>query len=509
MEVELKLLIAPDDVPAFRQHPLIKQHAQAEPVEQEQHAIYFDTADHELRRAGAGLRVRKAGKRWTQTLKAGGSVVSGLHQRHEWESTVRGPEPDLYALRKLIDAEGPWEALIASPKFAGNLRPLFTTEVRRTTWQLRLPTGDQVECVLDEGKIANEDKSEAVSEIELELTSGDPLHLFDFALALLEHVPMRIGNHSKAERGYALGAEASSVAVKAKSLVLSKKMTIEQAFEAIVDNCLQQIQANAPGVVQSNDIDCLHQMRIGLRRLRSALALFEEMIDVPETLRQELHWLADEISTARDWDVFATKTLAAIKQDGTAAELGDVKKAALEKAAQLHRVAAQAISSVRYTRLVLSFSRWMQSREWREPLLALEGKSLRRRLKSFSTDLLKHDKRRLTKRGRQIDEADTHARHRVRIAAKRMRYDTEFFQSLYPSKDTKSYVTALSDLQDKLGWLNDVAVGERLLAELQEDQSELAGVAGYIRGYLAALTARDEKKVEKLWKKFKEKDLPK
>jgi inorganic triphosphatase YgiF len=509
MEVELKLLIDPKDVAAFRQHPSIKKYAQGAPVEQEQHAIYFDTADHALRRADAGLRVRKSGKSWTQTLKAGGSVSGGLHQRHEWESMVRGPEPDLYALRKLIDEEGPWEELIASPKFAGNLRPIFTTDVRRTTWQLRLPTGDQIECVLDEGKIANEDKSDAVSEIELELKSGDPLRLFDFALHMLEQVPMHIGNQSKAERGYALSMDAPSIAVKARSLVLSKKMTIEQAFEAIVDNCLQQIQANVAGVAQSDDVDSLHQMRIGLRRLRSALALFEEMIEVPEELRQELSWLSDEISTARDWDVFATKTLAAIDRDAADVELGEVKKAALEKAAQLHRVAAQAINSVRYTRLVLAFSRWIQSREWREPLLALEGKSLKKRLKSFSTDLLKHDKRRLTKRGRQLEEADSHARHRVRIAAKRMRYDTEFFQSLYPAKDTKAYVTALSDLQDKLGWLNDVAVGERLLTELQDDQSELAGVAGYIRGYLAALAARDEKKVEKLWKKFKDKSLPK
>lgn len=508
MEVELKLLIDPEDIRSFKEHPSIRKYAQAAPAEQEQHAIYFDTPDHELRRAGAGLRVRKTGKSWTQTLKAGGSVVGGLHRRHEWESSVRGPEPDLYALRKLIDEEGPWEDLIASPRFASRLQPLFTTTVRRTSWQLRLPTGDQVECVLDEGNIASEKTSEAVSEIELELKSGDPLHLFDFALALLEQVPMRIGNQSKAERGYALSTETPPAAVKAKSLVLSKKMTIEQAFEAIVDNCLQQIQANARGVEQADDVESLHQMRIGLRRLRSALKLFEEVIDLPEELQQELDWLGEQISTARDWDVFATKTLAAIKPDGTEVELGDVKKAALEKAAQLHRIAADAVGSARYTRLVLSFSRWMQSRAWREPLLELEGKSLKKRLKSFSSDMLKHDKRRLTRRGRQLDEADAHARHRVRIAAKRMRYDTEFFQSLYPGKDTKVYVTALSDLQDKLGWLNDVAVGERLLTELQDDRSELAGVAGYIRGYLAALAARDEKKVEKLWKKFKSKSLP-
>ncbi len=509
MEVELKLLISPQDIQAFKKHPLIKKYAQSPPVEQDQIGIYFDTPDHELRRCGAGLRVRQAAKVWTQTLKAGGNVASGLHQRHEWESVVHDPEPDLYALRKMIKVHGAWDELIASPKIAARLKPIFTTTVHRTIWQLRLPTGDEVECVLDEGDVHNADHSAAISEIELELKSGDALHLFDFALALLKKVPMRIGNQSKAERGYALNLQAKPEAVKATSLVLSKKMTIKQAFEAIVENCLQQIQANEAGVAQSDNIDSLHQMRIGLRRLRSALGLFQEIIVLPEELQQELDWLSDEISAARDWDVLANKTLAAVKMDKAASNLDEVKQAALDKAAELHKVAAEAVGSVRYTCLVLLFSRWLQGPEWREALPQLKGNDLKKRLKIFSTDMLKHDKRRLSKRGSQLQDADTHARHRVRIAAKKMRYDTEFFQSLYSSKETKEYVAALSKLQDKLGWLNDVAVGDDLLMELQNDQSELAAVTGFIRGYLTARAAEDEKKVKKLWKKFKSKNLPK
>jgi inorganic triphosphatase YgiF len=363
--------------------------------------------------------------------------------------------------------------------------------------------------VLDEGTVNGGDRTEPISEIELELKSGDALDLFDFALTLLKKVPMRIGNQSKAERGYALHRQEKPTAVKADSLVLSKKMTIERVFEAIVENCLAQIQANESGVVQSHDIDSLHQMRIGLRRLRSALGLFQEMIVLPEELQQELDWLSDRISAARDWDVLATRTLETIRIENAAGNLEDVRKAALEKAAELHQVAAEAVDSVRYTRLVLSFSRWLQGREWRESLPQLKGKGLKKQLKTFSTDMLRRDKRRLGKRGRQLQEADPHARHRVRIAAKKMRYDTEFFQSLYSSKETKQYVTALAELQDQLGWLNDVAVGENLLMELQNDQSELAGITGFIRGYLAARAGEDEEKVTKLWKKFKSKSLPK
>ena len=90
-----------------------------------------------------------------------------------------------------------------------------------------------------------------------------------------------------------------------------------------------------------------------------------------------------------------------------------------------------------------------------------------------------------------------------------MRYDTEFFQSLYPAKETKAYVAALAELQDRLGSLNDVAVGDELLLEIEKDQAGLTGITAFIRGYLAARAAEDEQKVKKLWKKFKSKHLPK
>ncbi|MNR76155.1 CHAD domain protein [compost metagenome] len=508
MEIELKLLIRPQDVASFKKHPLLKKYAQSAPVTQDQADLYFDTDEQNLRKCDAGLRVRQAGKVWTQTLKAGGSVEGGLHQRHEWESQVHRAEPDLYALRKMIDVSGAWDDLISSPKFAARLRPIFSATVSRTTWQLHFPDGSEIECVLDQGTLGTAERSEAISEIELELVSGKALHLFDFALELMKKVPLQIGSLSKADRGYALHTPQPFAAVKAQDLQLSKKMTINQAFEAIVDNCLQQVQANAPGVAASDNIECLHQMRVGIRRLRSALKLFEEAIAIPEDLRLELDWLSAEISGARDWDVLATKTLESIRVEGVDDYLGEVRSAALVKAAQLHTLAAQAVNSVRYTRLILSFARCLLSGEWRVSAPHAKGKDVRKRLKMFSHDMLEHDQRRLKKRGKQLKDADAGTRHRVRIAAKKMRYDTEFFQSLYDSKETREYVAALSELQDKLGSLNDAAVGDELLQEIEKDQAELSGMTIYIRGYLAARAADEEQKLKKLWKKFKSKHLP-
>ena len=85
------------------------------------------------------------------------------------------------------------------------LAPVFSTDVVRTLWDLALPGGDTVEMALDQGKLEAGGEMAPVSEIELELKSGDPVRLFDFALALQQQIPLQVGSGSKAERGYALG----------------------------------------------------------------------------------------------------------------------------------------------------------------------------------------------------------------------------------------------------------------------------------------------------------------
>lgn len=509
MEVELKLLVTSQDAEALRQHPLLKGYATSKPHEQKISDTYFDTPDLLIRRCNAGLRVRRVGNDWVQTLKGGGSVNGGLHSRHEWESQVAGPAPDLAVLRDVVDHKAVWGRMLCSRVVEDQLLPIFTTQVKRMVWELRLPQGDEVECVLDQGNLERDDKKIPISEIELELKSGDPTHLFDFALALQQDIPMQIGNLSKADRGYALFAPQPPAAVNATLLKLSKCMTIEQVFQAIAVNCMSQIQANEAGVVQEHDVESLHQMRVGLRRLGSALGLFKGVLQLPEDLQQELDWLATQLGAARDWDVLAGSTLPAVAEavpDET--RLAEVKLAALGKAHKKHEAASNAVSSPRYTRLILCFTRCVQGCGWRDAMSPQDQNRLTARVTKFARNTLVHDQRRLLKRGRKLRRASPIARHRVRIAAKKTRYATEFFQSLYPSKRVRPYVEALSTLQDELGWLNDAAVADRLLKELQDGHAHLEGSAGFIRGYLASRVKNDDKKIRKLWKKFAPMKLP-
>ncbi|AQR68290.1 hypothetical protein BZG29_07890 [Janthinobacterium sp. LM6] len=522
MEIELKLLLAQQDVARLRAHPLLAQQAQGEVQLLQMHDIYVDTPDLQLCRHQAGLRVRQVDGRWVQTLKAGGSVNSGLHSRHEWEGEVSGPQPDLAALDSAIGRKQPIRALLRQDVIRDALQPVFTTRMERTVWQLRTPQGDEIECVLDQGVIESGAdgangavRSVPVSEIELELKQGQAASLFDVALALLQDVPLQLGHMSKAERGYRLAVSQPLQAVKAQPLALDAAMSVEQVFLAIAGNCLEQISGNQDGVAAGEDVESVHQMRVGLRRLRSALGMFKSLLALPEALKAELDWLGGALGEARDWDVLAGNTLAQL--DGEAqADAAALAEAAHAQARLKHAQAAQAVTSARYTACMLGLQRWLQARAWRDSCSARQVRRLDARVSPFARATLRKDQRRLVKRGKRLLHATPLQRHRVRIAAKKTRYATEFFASLFAARAVQPYVGRLSVLQDELGWLNDVQVADRLLQQLpdvqtgQSAQDGLRQHAAFVRGYLAARAQAQgsDGRMHKAWRRFKAARLP-
>ena len=503
MEIELKLLVKPHQVDALRKHPLLKKYAVTKPYAQKMSDIYFDTSDLQLRHGDAGLRVRKVHSTWVQTLKCGGSVNGGLHSRHEWESQITGPLPNLVVLRDMAGRKTKWGKLLNSPLVATKLSPIFTTQVKREVWNLCLPIGDEIECVLDLGDIEYEGHKVSISELELELKSGNPCHLFDFALELLQDIPLQIGTLSKADRGYGLHTPQATAAVKSAPVRLPKRMTIEQAAQTIAGNCMMQIQANAAGIEQDGDTESLHQMRVGLRRLRSALRIFKNLLPPPEALLREMDWLGTQLGTVRDWDVLVGTTLPMIinaKPHG--AHLVSIQKAAVKEAHERHISVAAAVGSLRFTRLILNFTRWTLDGGWHDTSTAKERARMKGPVMKFAGTTLVNEQRGLRKRGMKLQGAGAKLRHRVRIAAKNTRYATEFFQSLYPPKKVQKSLDRLSGLQDDLGSLNDAAVASRLLEVIQKKEADLTEGISIARKYLVSHVENDDKPLRKHWKKF-------
>jgi CHAD domain-containing protein len=297
----------------------------------------------------------------------------------------------------------------------------------------------------------------------------------------------------------------SPKAAKAVALKLNKRMSVEEAFQAIVRNCVGQMQDNAAGVARYPDLEFLHQMRIALRRLDAAFALFGELVAVPPAIANELEWLGAELGPARDWDVFLESTLPRVAGSLPGnASIEPVRAAARAQRELAHARASDAVSSARFSKLIGEFERWCDQRAWRDDISGKQKTRLKMRVGDFAEGVLAQEQQRLLKRGRKLKEFGTDQLHRARIGAKRARYAAQFFESLFPGKQVRPYVQALRSLQDELGWFNDAAVATRLLDEICEHNDALQEGPGpaLVRGYLAAVREQSEDRARKLWKKF-------
>ncbi|MRW91285.1 CHAD domain-containing protein [Duganella sp. FT80W] len=475
MEVELKLLLAAQDNDKLLHHPLLGTPTRVQQLA----ARYFDTPDLHLMRHGAGLRVRKIDGEWIQTMKAGGSVQSGLHSRNEWEGAVDRSWPRLGKLRKLIGDDDHWLAILDAPDLKDRLEALFVVDVERHLWEVEVD-GNRIEVALDVGHIERKSHRVPVNEIELELKEGDAAGLYALALQLLEDIPLRISNINKAQRGYMLVRETGHAPYRAQAVKLPSDAGMAQAFSAILDNCIQHIQRNELAVVEGHDPETLHQMRVGVRRLRSALKLFDALAPCTPQLAEDIAWLGTQLGTARDWDVLLSSTLSRVEAaPGGRHGMMDVQALALATAQAKRREAAQAILSPRYTRLMLTLGVWMLHTA---PLL--HGVAA-----SFSRHTLQTLHKKMLKRAHRMDNGDPASAHRTRIATKRGRYALEFFHALYRDKGARAYLQALAAAQEELGQHNDLVVAERLLQELAQQHADAAGAIQFARGYLVAQQA--------------------
>ncbi|MET3134376.1 triphosphatase [Oxalobacteraceae bacterium GrIS 1.11] len=508
MEIELKLLLDPAAKARLLRHRLLIRHAVGKPERAKTLAVYFDTPEFDLLRHRAGLRVRESAGAWRQTMKAGGGALAGLHQRHEWEGPVDGALPDLPRLRHMVGSHSPWTAMLAAPALAERLRPQFTVRVTRSTWQLEVD-GDAIELVLDEGTLEREGVRLPICEIELELVSGRPERLYALALELLADLPLRLDHGNKAERGYALCLPPASRARKARPFELARRTSVEAGVQTILGNCLAQIQDNEAGTLQGRDAEYLHQMRVGLRRLRCALTLFDAVAPCPATLQGEIDWLGGVLGAARDWDVLSNSTAAMLgAAPGGEQQLALLKPLLGAMVEQHHAQVAQALLSPRYAALLLNLGGWLLGARWRDGADPAITRQLDSPLRQFADDTMTRGQRRLLKRGRGIADADAQGLHRLRIAVKKNHYAAQFFNAFYRPKQVKAYIAALAALQDQLGWRNDVAVADGLLRQLPQTEPADAAATGFARGYLLARLDQGRQPLREAWRAVRALTLP-
>ena len=416
-EIELKLRFARRDLPQLYAHPRLPRSAARTQLLRN---TYYDNAELALHQRRIAVRLRQKNGSTLLTVKSSAPASGGLSIRQEWEeaatpgvfdfSLVSDPQ-----LRQFLDRIRP------------TLRPIFSTDFERQTWIVN--EGDaRIEVAIDLGHIRtgtpgnkrgakNEEK---ICEIELELLSGSMEHLFTLCHTLQRRLALIPALPSKAERGYQCYLATPAAPAFAPPPQLSTTDPPGHALRQLLLAQVEHLQRNESGLLQHKDPEYLHQSRLALRRLRSALAFFSPLLPADYNTQFAPRWrkLSRLLGHTRDWDVFLHDTLPPmLRALPHHPELRALRKLAQQEAAAGRKEIRQHCNSAAYGRLLLDFTAathalslpettdlchfsWQRWQEWRHESQTLAAQTpanapralhhLRRRLKAlqFSRDLL-------------------------------------------------------------------------------------------------------------------------
>lgn len=248
-----------------------------------------------------------------------------------------------------------------------------------------------------------------------------------------------------------------------KMVSVNRQQSIDDVFEQILRQNLRAVEEWEPVALAGEDIEGVHKVRVGLRRMRSALSVFAPVIPraVTRALAKELRRSARELDRARDLDVYISETLSKAPEKKATKAL---RKIALNHRDEAYVRVSKLVQGKRYTSFKEDFTQWLDTGGWRAELSAEERRALQRRVTPFATRVLEQHRAQVLEDGKQIDRMDSEALHRLRIDCKKLRYATEFFAPLYGERMV-DFTQHLKALQDLLGTLHDTAV----IAELHRD----------------------------------------
>jgi CHAD domain-containing protein len=297
---------------------------------------------------------------------------------------------------------------------------------------------------------------------------------------------------------------------KATAPAIGADATAEDALAEIIRNGLSHLRANEACVLARAHAEGVHQMRVAVRRLRSSLALYKDMLPADQVayLGAELRWLIGELGPARDWDVFLADILPpVVAQFPEQARLAELQSAAEKIRDASYDRAEMAIRSPRYTGLVMLMGAWADGRRWHDPISDPSLPDMLQPAEAVATALLEARHHDVLSAGEDFEALDARRRHKLRIQIKKLRYATEFFASLFGKRRLTPYLTALKTLQDRLGAGNDVEVARRLVLGLAKEASgreraRLNFAGGLVVGWHGHIADNRERSLRQMWGRF-------
>ena len=490
-ELELKFA-----VPSYQQSVLRKNIDTKTAQQQRLSAYYFDTPNQDLAKKGIALRIRFEDSQWVQTLKTAGD---GVAKRVELNTVLSlTGTPDTLDVSSLV----PDISLITEPTVVAeltNIMPLdelaqaltvqYFTDVQRISRQIK-KNNSRIEIAYDIGKVGigrlNSQKAannhgltqSDIHEIEFELLEGDPSDLIEVAKTWCKKYKLYLSTVTKAQRGSLLLANKQfAEPVKADLAVLQLHKGISQfAFlQAVVNNCLVQILPNASAIAEgSPDGNLVHQLRVGIRRLRIALKHFKFAQDYIDpnwlmVLKQTFSLLGEY----RDKEILQIKTQPLLESVGaphvewsTAVDIMPID------AVRANDFQILLLELIGFTHLPVP----VDSPKAKAPV----AKKLE---KLFTAIAAASDK---------FASLDTDSQHGVRKDLKSLRYVSEFAAPLFASqtngkkgkKATKlnAFLQYLEPAQDVLGEYNDNVVGHANYLEKAKTDPNALFAVGWFSG---------------------------
>ncbi len=506
-EQELKLHIPAAAVGGIRQE-IARRQATRLPLR----AIYFDTPERELVKARIALRLRQEGDAWMQTVKMpGANAISRIELNH----LRPGPVLDLSVYADTEVGE-------ALSRVQGQLGVRYETDVQRLLCKLRAREGT-VEAALDQGVLRAGGLELPICEIEFELLSGRPQAIFSIARGWQKRHGLVLDSRSKSERGDALAQLAAELALadddaSARQIVarfwaprgvaairLSADMTPGQAMSRVAEECLEQIIRNAAmlaevdtaGVYAAGGPEHVHQLRVGMRRLRSAWRLFEDAVETPPApLQAGIREYFGALGASRDQDVLADSIVPALTQAG----MPDIPVEPVVRGANAHALC----SGAAFQGWLLDLYEWSlrpadiappapagaEGQPLEPAIIPLDAAPPKPTLPPFLTRRLRKWHKQVVSQGVRFGDLELPARHALRKRAKRLRYGLSFAESLLPGSRLREYRKLLAQVQDLLGEINDLAVAADHYRAQTLNHPQAWFALGWIAARLETLTTQ-------------------
>ncbi|MGE5168934.1 MAG: CHAD domain-containing protein [Rudaea sp.] len=449
--------------------------------------VYWDTPDLRLYRARSVLvLVRRGRGRWLQRY---------YRELYSRRLPILG---DAASEDGAPDARG-----LDDPRLRGALRPYAERDVMRTVRTIRLRDECEVTLSIDRGRARVIDATprwRAILEIELALLAGTAEHLYELASVIVDELPgARLLFDSEAERAYGGLAGAVERPRSARRVDADPREPLARLVANATAECIAQIAENVEGAKRGSDDEALHQLRVGVRRLRSIVRVAPAagLAPLPEDARARLKWLWKLLGEARDWDVFMAQTLPEIRRivDPASAERFEAVAAGLRK--RSHVNVNRALRGKPFHLAMLTLAR-LSARQCAEAAAHGEGSSRR-----LAKRLLSVREARLLRRGRHVGRRSREALHELRVGVKRLRYLGEFLAVLFDQDESGRYLKCLATVQSALGRLNDLVVAEQLVRIL-ESRCAAFGVAHDWHPHAASRERALRGELRENWKAFRQ-----